>query len=197
MKPSKKYTFTIAGNGVYRLQVAGDYFKILAATGLVRVRGKFGELTSLVVGQGLEEADFDDLFFTDESGASNTVTVFVGDRNFIDGLTGNVGISGTVNTAQTNKDALQGIFSQAAFTVTSVNQQMLAANANRRYLLVQNNDSTGIVYLNIAGSTAATAASGIRLLPGESLEIQGFCPSGSINCIGSIGSNPNVIVLEG
>lgn len=196
MKPTKKYTFTMAGNGVYRLQVSGDYFKILSASGLVRVKGKWGELSSLVAGQGLENSDFDDLFFTDESGASNTVTVFVGDRNFIDGLTGNVGISGTVNTTVANKDAMQGAYYQAGHTITSGNSAILAANSSRRYLMIQNNDATGIVYVNVIGN-AASAASGIKILPGAVLEFANFCPTGVVSMIGSIGSNPNVIVLEG
>lgn len=194
MKPSKKYTFTIAGNGVYRLQVAGDYFKILAATGLVRVRGKFGELTSLVVGQGLEEADFDDLFFTDESGASNTITVFVGDRNFIDGLTGNVGISGTVNTAVVAQKVASGAATNTQVTVTNASTTIDAANANRQYLLIQNKDATGIVYLNFGA--AATVANGIQINPGGSWESGSFVPTGSVQAIGSIANNPNVVIVE-
>lgn len=91
----------------------------------------------------------------------------------------------------------QGAFSQAQATVTNASGQLLAANAARRYLLIQNNDTTGIVYVTLDGS-AATTANGIKLLPGgASLELQGYVPSGAINALGSIASNAAVVVVEG
>lgn len=90
----------------------------------------------------------------------------------------------------------QSAFTQAAATVTTTSAQLLAAKANRRYLLVQNKDAAGIVYVTLNG-TAATAANGIRLDPGQSLEIAGFCPNAVINAIGSIASNANVVTAEG
>lgn len=92
--------------------------------------------------------------------------------------------------------ANQGTFTSAQKTVTSSSGQLLASNANRRYLMVQNNDATGIVYVNVAGA-AATATNSVRLLPGAALEITGFVPSGAINAIGSIASNANVVAVEG
>lgn len=186
MKPTKKYTFTIAGSGVYRLQVSGDYFKILAASGLVRVKGKWGELSSLVAGQGLENSEFDDLFFTDESGASNTITVLVGDRNFIDGLTGSVTV--------TQQRVASGAAANTQVTVTNASTTIDAANANRQYLLIQNKDATGIVYLNFGG--AATVANGVQINPGGSWESGAFCPTGAVQAIGSIASNTNVVIVE-
>lgn len=89
-----------------------------------------------------------------------------------------------------------GPFTQQQKTVTNASGQLLAANLNRRYLLIQNNDSTGIVYLNIAGAAAA-AASGIKVLPGGSYECQGYVTTSAINAIGDIANNPNVVVVEG
>lgn len=90
----------------------------------------------------------------------------------------------------------QGAFTSAQKTVTSSSGQLLAAKSNRRYLLVQNNDATGIVYVNLAGA-AATSTNSVRLLPGESLELQGYMPSGAITAIGNIASNTNVVAVEG
>lgn len=90
----------------------------------------------------------------------------------------------------------QGAFTQAQKTVTSSSATLQAANAARRYLLIQNNDATGIVYVNLNGA-AATAANGVRLLAGASLELTGYVPSGAITAIGSIASNANVVVVEG
>lgn len=90
----------------------------------------------------------------------------------------------------------QGAFSQAQATVTNANGQLLAANPARRYLLVQNKDAAGIVYLNIAGA-AATAGNGLQINPGGSYDLTGYLASGQINAIGSIANNPNVVVIEG
>lgn len=90
----------------------------------------------------------------------------------------------------------QGAFSQAAATVTNVSGQLLAANASRRLLVVQNNHATGIVYISLDGS-AATVAAGVRLGPGGFILLDEFTPSNAINAIGDILSNDYVIVLEG
>ncbi len=90
----------------------------------------------------------------------------------------------------------QGSFAQYPTTVTSTTGEIVAPKADRRYLLIQNNDATGIVYINLAGANA-TAANGVRLLPGESYENSGFLSTNSVKAIGSIASNPNVVVVQG
>lgn len=103
-------------------------------------------------------------------------------------------ITGTV--AVSNLPADRGAFTQTQRTVTNASAQMLAANASRRYLLIQNKDTAGIVYVNLQGS-AATVANGLAIEPGGSLELQGYVPNGAITAIGSIASNANVISVEG
>lgn len=90
----------------------------------------------------------------------------------------------------------QGAFSQAAKTVTNASGQLLAANAKRRYLLIQNNDLAGDVFVTVDGS-AATTAKGVKLAPGASFELAGFCPTAAVFAIGSIANNPNVVTVEG
>ncbi len=99
--------------------------------------------------------------------------------------------SGSVNVANVN-----GPFTQAAPAVTNASSQLLPANTSRRYLLIQNKDNAGLIYVTLNGA-AATVANGLRLGPGESLELAGFCATGVISAIGSIANNPNVIVVEG
>lgn len=99
--------------------------------------------------------------------------------------------AGSVNVANT-----AGAFTQAAATVTNTAANLLAARANRRYLLIQNKDAAGIVYVNLAGA-AATVGNGIAIEPGGSMELQGFVCTGAISAIGSIPSNTNVVVVEG
>ncbi len=86
-------------------------------------------------------------------------------------------------------------FTNIQVTVTNASTTILAANLNRHYLLVQNNDPSGIIY--IAFTIAATAASGLRILPGGSYELDPNCSSDAINAIGTLASTNNVIVVWG
>lgn len=196
MKPTNIYTFDLAANGPYRLLVAGEYFKILSATGPVDVQSDFGRLNSLVTGQGLAKNPFSSLYFTDVSGAPNTLRVLVGDSDFIDGVTGDVNVQNFPAVQSVNVLNNQGAFTQAQKTVTNASTQMLAANAARRYLLIQNNDATGIIYVNLTGA-AATALNGVKLGPGASLEIHTYTPTAAITAIGSLATQSNVIAVEG
>lgn len=90
----------------------------------------------------------------------------------------------------------QGAFTQSGATVTNTNAVIKAANVNRRYLLIQNNDSSADVFVNVAGA-AATTANGIKIVAGGALELINYCPTAAINAIGSTPSNANVIVVEG
>lgn len=89
-----------------------------------------------------------------------------------------------------------GPFAQSAKTVTSSSAQLLAANAARRYLLIQNKDSSGSIWVNLMGQPS-TPSNGILILPGGSFELSAFVPTGEIFAIGSIANNPNVVVVEG
>lgn len=89
-----------------------------------------------------------------------------------------------------------GAFTQSQKTVTNASTSMLAANAARRYLLIQNNDPGGDIYVTLDG-TAATTAKGIKIAAGGSYECQGYAPTGQIFAIGSIANNPNVVTVEG
>lgn len=90
----------------------------------------------------------------------------------------------------------QGTFTQAQKTVTNASAQLLAANASRRYLLIQNKDASGDIYVTLDG-TAATTTKGIKIAAGGSLEVANYCPSGEIFAIGSIASNANCVAVEG
>lgn len=99
-----------------------------------------------------------------------------------------VSISGTSTTPQAT-------FTNTTGTVTNATTQLIAANAVRKYISVQNNDGAGIIYLN-NGAGAATTANGVKILPGQ-MWVPTVIPVGAIQAIGSIASNANVIVVEG
>ena len=66
--------------------------------------------------------------------------------------------------------------------------------AGGRDVLIQNNDSAGIVYLNFSGD-ATVSGSMIKLSPDESISATNVV--NAISAIGSIASNTNVAVLVG
>ncbi len=100
------------------------------------------------------------------------------------------------STGVVSIDNFQGAYSQAQATVTNASAALLAANAARRYLLIQNNDASGDIYVALDGTTATTVK-GIKIAAGGSYECQGFCPAGAIAAIGSLASNANIVIVEG
>jgi len=89
-----------------------------------------------------------------------------------------------------------GAFAHGVKTVTTASSGMLGANGNRGYLLIQNKDAVGNIWVRVDGG-GATVATGVQIGPGSTWEITGRLPTGAINAIGDIASNPNVLVVEG
>lgn len=187
MKPTRIYSVDIPANGASRLLVAGDYFKILAATGNVRVDAEWGSLDYLVAGQGLEDTPFSFLLLTDKSGSPNTVRLVIGDERFIDGSLGSVSIG--------SARAVTTAMASAAPAVGIASAQLVAANTGRQYLLVQNQHATGTIWINPAGGAAVAGAGCIKLGPGGSWEPLAQ-PTGQVNAIGDV-ANALVTVITG
>lgn len=92
-----------------------------------------------------------------------------------------------------------GTINNAAYTtttptVTNSSTTLLASNTSRKFLTIQNNDASGIVYVNF-GAAATTAH--LKIMPGGSLFINSAAPSNDVRAIGSIASNANVVVISG
>lgn len=84
-------------------------------------------------------------------------------------------------------------FSNSAITVTNASQEFAAANSDRKYLLIQNKDSVGNIYVNFGA--AATVANGVKIIPGGNYELNNIAPNNSVNIIGDIASNANVVLV--
>lgn len=77
---------------------------------------------------------------------------------------------------------------------------LLAAKANRQYLLVQNLAGSDTIYLRVDGSTAPTTSNGRALAAGEGhewLASGGVVPKGAIKAICAAAETASVYVLEG
>ncbi len=185
--PAKTWTFDVPANGSFRLPVKGTFFKILSCMGLLDVRSDAISLEGRLAGDGQKDYPFDYLTFTDKSGAVNTVSIVTADAEFIN--------SQQVNTAITsNKVPQSASFLNTAKTVTSASTQLIGANAARQYLLIQNKDPSGTIYVTFGG--AATALNGVRIGPGGNWEPP-VAPTTAANAIGDLASNANVVVVEG
>lgn len=182
--------FTAGKRIEYREQA--DFFRILESAGPVSVefylQGR-KVADSVQVKAGYSEifgSGFDQIAIT--SGTAQTVQFVtrLGNKvNYDSPPVGNVAITNT-----------GGTFTQVAATVTTTSAQIEPAKASRRYLFVQNNHATGLIYINLTG-VAATAANGILVDAGGSLELNGYLPTGAITAIGSVASNTSVIVVGG
>lgn len=189
-------TMTLTANQRVEFNEDADFFRLMQAVGPVTVEyyrngAEVAEGTNVLAGyaeQFVDTGGFDKFAITNVYGATQSITFATRLGNVVSYDTppnGNVIITNT-----------GGAFTQAQATVTNASGQLAAANPARRFLLVQNNDASGNVYVTVDGS-AATTAKGILLPPGGSMEISNFVPTGQVNAIGSIASNANVIVVEG
>lgn len=187
-------TTTLSPSQRIEFAMQGDFFRLMQASlplliQFYRNGAEIAEADQVLAGyaERFRNVKFDRIAITN-GGTSQSIQIAARDGNDVAYDTppnGNVTITNT-----------GGAFTQSQHTVTTTSGQLRAANALRRYLLIQNNDTTGTVYVNVAGA-AATVAAGIAIGPGGSYELGNFVPTGAINAIGSIASNANVVTVEG
>jgi hypothetical protein len=95
----------------------------------------------------------------------------------------------------------KAIGTQSALSVTSSSTQILAANADRNYLLIQNNSDTDI-FINLVGAAAsvdvATVNTSFKLAAsGGSLELKTWVAVGAIFGIHGGAGTKKLTCLEG
>lgn len=170
---------------------SGKYFHILTAADPVSVELKRSDAviaTADNVGRGYKNKPAGGFNgFSIKSATAQSIQIAVGDGDDeYNQVTGSVDIIGQ-----------QGAFSEVQKSVTNVNQVVAAANALRKYFLIQNN-SAQVLRVTVDG-VAATATRGIRIQPGGYYEPIGRVPSGAINAIMELADATanNVEVIEG
>lgn len=186
-------SITLAAGVAVEFQEPADFFRVLSSVpsdlDIIFYRNGAEQSAASNIGAGYAEdfeAPITKLRISSAAGGLVRFVMRLGNRVRYDAPpTGNVSVT---NTA--------GAFTQDQKTVTNASAQLLAANAARRYLLIQNNDTAGIMYVTLDG-TAATTAKGIKIDPGGVLELNGYSTTAAIFAIGSIASNANVVAVEG
>jgi hypothetical protein len=157
----------------------------------VSLRQEGGALDPLtfVSGDSLE-CPFASLLLNAPAQPGKTLRLVIGNGISIRGGTGlstGTSIASIVSSRSANANTQK--------TVTSTSAQLMAAAAARNYLLIQNKDASGSIYLNF-GAGAATVANGVLVGPGGNYE-PSVIPTDAIQAIGSIASNANIVVVEG
>lgn len=184
--------FSIGAGQRVEFSEAGDFFRLLEAAQPVTVffyRGGKEEARAEGITGGYAE-QFGDGF--------DRVVIMSATAQTVQMVTrlGNVVSYDAPPKGAVTVENLTGTFYQGQATVTNASAVLRSAKTNRRYLLIQNNDQAGDIFVTL-DTSAATAAKGIKIAPGGSLELSSFCPSGEVRAIGSIASNANVVVVEG
>jgi hypothetical protein len=168
-----KYLTLAAGQTIHVDDIA-SYFHLLETSApvnifLLRDGGIFDEATDIEYGYFAEpEQGFTGI----EIYSATAQTIKIATARGRGGYNRVVGAVSLIHT--------QGTFTQVQKSVTNANQVVLAANADRKYLLIQNNSATAVLRVKLDGN-AATATSGLRILAGMSLELQGFVCNSAIN----------------
>lgn len=169
----------------------GDFLRILSATNNLTVEFykngvEVAEASNIGAGYAEKFAEwFDKIAITSDTTQAIQVVIRLGnDVRYDTPPNGNVTIIAAAST-----------FTNTQKTVTTTSATIVAANAGRRYLMIQNNDATGDIFVRLDGVTA-TAATGIKISASGSLELQNLVPSTAITAIGNIASNANIVVVE-
>lgn len=177
--------------------VPGGYFRLLSTVNAVDVvfylKGQeVGRALQMQAGLAADGIAFDRVDIT--TGGAETVKFIVSDSPIrYDRMTGDFVVSGSVGVSGITNQVTP---TNTQKTVTSASAQLIAANAARRFLIVQNKDAAGRIWLYF-GAAAATKANGLLLEPGAGIELNDCVPTTEIRAIGDAASNPNVVVMEG
>lgn len=190
---TQKYTYTLTGNGIQVIPVAGGFYKLIAATGLVAVQrdSNGSKISGLQVNQG-EIANFQRLTVTDESGGTNTITILIGDGR-------NTFIDTNVQVSVNKSVQISGAGPTLRYTPASgAASNALLANANRQWMFVQNNDPAVAVWIRMGPSGSAAVGNGIKLMPGDVFEMNTIVHTGLVTVIGEAAGTANsVCFFEG
>ena len=174
----------IAAGEQITLAVDADYLRIKKSNIPVRFKTKNGDDFEIKQGDEVSIASFQYVYIKNESAVDEVIDLYTGTKERV----GSAELSGAVIVTDLPPLTIEampsnnGVAVQNRVSLTNVNQQILAAKASRKYLIIQNNDASAVMRVNIAGN-AATAAQGFRIPAGGSFEFEGFNVTGAINCI--------------
>lgn len=169
--------------------LAGNYIEVLEAGGVMDIV-LYGPSGAVESARGSEQGAWMQETFTNftlKSSITQTIKLLITGRQG-----GSRRQAGAVSITNVN-----GAFSQAQTNVTNAvgGVSLLPAKADRRYLLIQNREAVGNLFVRLDGAVP-TAANGLKVEPGGSLELAGFVPTGEVRAIADVAA-ASAIVVEG
>lgn len=185
---------TLAPGVAQEFQEEADFFRVLdsAVNDLSVYFYKSGVEVSRAegitagYGEKFQRGTFDKIRIESATGGAVSLVCRLGNEVSYDKPpTGNISIAAPMRAPAT----------QARKTVTNASQELLAANSRRNYLLIQNKDTAGNIWLNLAGQ-AATQANGVNIPPGGAFELNCNQLLSAIYAIGDIDNNANIVTVE-
>lgn len=186
-------TMTIGAGDTVRFVELADFFRLLATDAEVDVRF-FRDGADVVEAPGVSEGygeKFFERFDAFEISSATEQTI-----RFVTRL-GNTVQYDAPPTGDVNVVNVSGAHVNSRATVLSSGVSTLrAANATRRFLLLQNNDSSVALRVTCDGSIP-TASQGIRVEAGGALLLDAYPPTGEIKAIAESGAGVAVEIQEG
>lgn len=180
MPSIRNLTINIKAGQTEEFPIRGDGLRLVSASVPIYFKSIDGDM-DFYLEQG-EQALFDEkqifkrmqVFHYDVADQQIIITVSEGSKFNGAKISGSVTIS--------NFPSLSGAFTQGRVSLTNVNQAIIAANQNRRSLLIQNNDASAIMRVTLSG-VAATVLQGFRISAGDSLDLTDYLSTGAVNAI--------------
>jgi hypothetical protein len=189
----KTYDFNIPAGGAYQIMAMGTFFRLRTCTAPISVTGDFGEVSSLIAGQGLKDAPFTQLQLKNPWPYAVSGTVIVASQEFVD-MSSTVSISnGTINVAP-NK----GVITTSSILRNTQSAQGwfldLPVNPSRKYLRIKSltaaGFSIGTPNPNNANTTLSLSfdngATSFQIDLGEVREFTTFVPTAQIHVLTSV-----------
>jgi hypothetical protein len=159
----KQITLKIAAGNAEEIGVVGDYVRIKTAQVPVRIEADKGQVDATIEeGDALNLQQFTRLRVSHSDAAEQTVTLLIGNGTSADSSK----VGGSMAVASMPDVAVP--FTQTAPVMGLASAAIVAANASRRFLWLQNNHASAEIRLGMAGG-AAVAGAGPRLSPGASV----------------------------
>lgn len=182
--------FTIPANGSINAAFDADYIRVKTAAIPFEFKTRGGDSFILLEGEEAFIGAFQTFAISNNTGADQDISLFIGKNG---AKVGSAKVSGAITVTNNT-----GLFTQGRASVTNINQVLIAANADRRYLLIQNNDLSAVLRITVNGLPAA-AGQGFRVGPGDSFELPTYCASAAINAFmeSASASVGNVEFVEG
>lgn len=182
---------TFAAGEVKRWALSGTYFELIACPDPVDVvlTDRNGATRARLIQAGetffVRETEFEAIEIT--SATLQTIRYAFG--------SGEAGTRSSAGSVSISNQA--GAFTQGRVSVGSgADVQIRPANTARRRILVQNNTAAQYLRVTLDGS-APTAANGLRLIPGDLLDLTDYAPTSEIRAIFEAGAAADVEWIEG